>query len=82
MGEEGELPPDSEKISRAAMLQAYTLNAAKVMGRDKETGSLSVGKSADMVLFDRNLEKVSIEKLRDAPVLWTMFAGREVYSGM
>lgn len=81
MGEEGELPPESEKISRAAMLQAYTLNAAKVIGRDKETGSIAVGKSADLVLFDRNLEKVSIEKLRDATVLWTMFAGKKVYSG-
>lgn len=79
IGEEGELPPDSEKISRAAMLQAYTLNAAKVIGRDKETGSLTVGKSADMVLFDRNLEKVSIEQLRDASVLWTLFAGKTVY---
>lgn len=81
IGEEGELPPESEKISRAAMLQAYTLNAAKVIGRDKETGSISVGKSADLVAFDRNLEKVSIEELKDATVLWTMFAGKKVYSG-
>lgn len=79
-GELGELPPDSEKISREAMLQAYTLNAAKVIGRDKEIGSISVGKSADFVLFDRNLEKVSIEKMRDASVLWTVFEGKKVYS--
>ena len=75
----GELPPDSEKISREAMLQAYTLNAAKVIGRGDEIGSLSVGKSADFALFDRNLEKVSIEELRDAKVVWTMFEGRQVY---
>ncbi|TNV21132.1 amidohydrolase [Buttiauxella sp. B2] len=78
-GELGELPPDSEKISRSAMLQAYTINAAKVIGRDKEIGSITVGKSADFVLFDRNLEKVSIESLRDAKVLWTMFEGQQVY---
>lgn len=77
--ESGVLPPDSEKISRAAMLQAYTINAAKVIGREREIGSVSVGKSADLVLFDRNLEKVSIEELRDANVLWTMFEGRQVY---
>jgi predicted amidohydrolase YtcJ len=80
-GELGELPPDSEKIDRAAMLQAYTINAAKVIGRDKEIGSIAVGKSADFVLFDRNLEKVSIESLRDAKVLWTMFEGQQVYRG-
>ncbi|HAT1621116.1 TPA: amidohydrolase [Raoultella planticola] len=78
-GESGVLPPDSEKIGRAAMLQAYTINAAKVIGREKEIGSISVGKSADLVLFDRNLEKVSIEHLRDAKVLWTMFEGQQVY---
>ncbi|MFK3660462.1 amidohydrolase [Scandinavium sp. NPDC088450] len=79
MGELGQLPPDSEKVGRAEMLQAYTLNAAKVIGRDKEIGSIAVGKSADLVLFDRNLEKVSIEELRDAKVLWTLFEGRKVY---
>ncbi|HAT1569459.1 TPA: amidohydrolase [Kluyvera cryocrescens] len=79
MGEMGELPPASEKMHREAMLQAYTLNAAKVIGRDKEIGSIEPGKSADLVLFDRNLEKVSIEKLRDANVVWTMFAGKQVY---
>lgn len=61
------------------MLQAYTINAAKVIGREREIGSVSVGKSADLVLFDRNLERVSIEELRDANVLWTMFEGRQVY---
>ena len=79
MGEMGELPPASEKMHREAMLQAYPLNAAKVIGRDKEIGSIEPGKSADLVLFDRNLEKVSIEKLRDANVVWTMFAGKQVY---
>ncbi|CAM3500231.1 Amidohydrolase [Klebsiella variicola] len=78
-GELGELPPDSERISREAMLQAYTINAAKVIGRGDEIGSISVGKSADFALFDRNLEKVSIETLRDAKVVWTMFEGRQVY---
>jgi len=79
MGELGELPPSSEKMHRDAMLQAYTLNAAKVIGRDKEIGSIEPGKSADFVLFDRNLENVSIEKLRDAKVVWTMFEGKRIY---
>ena len=66
-------------MHREAMLQAYTLNAAKVIGRDKEIGSIEPGKSADFVLFDRNLETVSIDKLQDAKVLWTMFEGKQVY---
>ena len=79
MGELGQLPPDSERMGREAMLQAYTINAAKVIGREKEVGSIAVGKSADFALFDRNLEKVSIEEMRDAKVLWTMFEGKRVY---
>ena len=79
MGEMGELPPTREKMHREAMLQAYTLNAAKVIGRDKEIGSIEAGKSADFAVFDRNLENVSIEKLRDAKVVWTMFEGKQVY---
>lgn len=78
-GELGELPPESEKVSRDVMLRAYTINGAKVIGRADQTGSITPGKSADLVAFDRNLEKVSIEQLRDARVQWTMFEGRAVY---
>ncbi len=76
------LPPASEQISRQAILQAYTLNAAKVIGQEKQTGSISVGKSADLVLLDRNLEQVASEQIKDTKVLWTMFKGKRVYQAL
>ncbi len=79
-GELGLLPPASEQISRQAILQAYTLSAAKVIGREKEIGSISAGKSADLILLDRNLEQVASEELKETKVLWTMFKGKQVYS--
>lgn len=79
-GELGLLPPASEQISRQAILQAYTLNAAKVIGRAKEIGSISAGKSADLILLDRNLEQVASEEIKETKVLWTMFKGKQVYS--
>ncbi|MGL6163328.1 MAG: amidohydrolase, partial [Aeromonas veronii] len=79
-GELGLLPPASEQISRQAILQAYTLNAAKVIGREKEIGSISAGKSADLILLDRNLEQVASEEIKETKVLWTMFKGKQVYS--
>lgn len=78
-GELGELPPAEEKISRQDALQAYTLNAAKVIGLDQQIGSITAGKSADFALIDRNLEKVPVAQLKDAKVLWTMLAGKVIY---
>lgn len=78
-GELGMLPPTSEQISRQAILQAYTLNAATVIGQDKRAGSIEVGKSADLVLLDRNLEQVDAERLKETRVLWTMFKGQRIY---
>lgn len=76
------LPPASEQISRQAILQAYTLNAAKVIGQEKEIGSISVGKSADLTLLDRNLEQVASEQIKETKVLWTMFKGKLVYQAL
>ncbi|PBM99982.1 amidohydrolase [Pseudomonas aeruginosa] len=78
-GELGELPPASERVTRKAILQAYTLNAARVIGRESKIGSLSVAKSADMVLLDRNIEMVSVDQLKETQVIWTMFKGRRVF---
>ncbi len=41
-------------------LQAATIVPAKVMKRDKETGTIEVGKRADIAIFDSNpLENIS-----------------------
>ncbi|MCK9515517.1 MAG: amidohydrolase family protein [Ottowia sp.] len=52
------LPPPDEAVDRQQMLEAYTINAARIIGRDKEIGSIEVGKNADFALLDRNLERV------------------------
>ncbi len=40
------------KVSRASAIKWITLNAAKALGIDKQTGSLEIGKMADIVLWD------------------------------
>ena len=42
------------KINDAQALRWITLNAARSLGIDKETGSIEVGKAADLVLWDHN----------------------------
>ncbi|MNP79826.1 N-substituted formamide deformylase precursor [compost metagenome] len=70
----------AEGIDREVMLQAYTLNAARTIGLDRQIGSLKPGKQADLILLDRDVFEVEPEALRDTQVLKTWFAGREVFS--
>lgn len=79
LGIEGLLEPESEIISRKDALYLYTINSAKVIERDKEIGSIEVGKKADFVLFDKNLETISSDELLNANVVWTMFDGKIIY---
>lgn len=70
----------TERMPRTSMLYAYTLNAATAILMDKRIGSIEAGKSADIILVDRDLTKVSAAELADAKVLWTMFRGQLVYT--
>ena len=60
-------------------MSTETFDAAKVLLAEKNIGSLEVGKSADMILLDRDILTVSPEAMRDTKVVWTMFEGRMVY---
>jgi hypothetical protein len=42
-------------------------------------GTIAPGKSADLVLLDRDVLTISPEEMRDTKVLWTMLAGKTVY---
>ncbi|BCD87692.1 hypothetical protein PSm6_40990 [Pseudomonas solani] len=77
-GPKGVLNP-SEEIDRETMFQAYTLNAARTIGLDRQIGSLAPGKQADLILLDRDVFQVEPEALRDTQVLKTWFGGKEVF---
>jgi len=69
-----------ERIDRETMFYAYTLNAARTIGLDKQIGSLSAGKQADFIVVDRDVFSVDEKALHDTQVLQTWFAGRQVYA--
>jgi predicted amidohydrolase YtcJ len=77
-GPEGVLDP-SQDMPREAMFYAYTRNSARAMNIDT-IGTIAPGKRADLVLLDRDVLTVSPEEMRDTKVLWTMVAGKTVYS--
>ena len=70
--------PD-ERVSLPQILAAYTINGAFLARNEKETGSLEVGKSADIIVLDRNLFSIPAAQIHKTKVLLTLFRGREVY---
>jgi predicted amidohydrolase YtcJ len=66
-------------LSREAVLRAATINAAYELHEDDVTGSLEVGKFADVVVLDRNPLKIPAEDIANAKVLETVVGGRIVY---
>ena len=68
-----------EKMDLPAILAAYTINGAYLNHEEKETGSIEVGKSADLIVLDRDLFKIPPEKIHEAKVVWTLLEGREVF---
>lgn len=68
-----------ETVDLPTMLAAYTINGAYVNFQERETGSLEVGKAADLIVLDRNLFAISPLELHRAKVLLTLLEGQEVY---
>ncbi|CAM4398181.1 urease [Bacillus manliponensis] len=63
-----------------AAIDAYTIKPAKSLGLDKITGSIEVGKSADIVVLNADITEMSEEKIPNAKVLMTVLQGEVVYS--
>ena len=65
------------------VLDAYTINGAKYLNRDQETGSLEVGKSADFIVVDQDIlalaDSGKTDQITDTKVLETWFRGQRVY---
>ena len=65
----------SEDITRREALTAITRNAAIMTKVGDVTGSLEVGKSADINIFDVDLFKCEIDHWKNLPSLQTIFKG-------
>jgi predicted amidohydrolase YtcJ len=66
-------------MPRAAVLRAITLNAAYTLRQEALTGSLEVGKLADMIVLDRNFFTIPAEDIANIKVLQTIVGGKIVY---
>jgi hypothetical protein len=71
--------PD-ERIDLATAIAGFTSASAYVNHLDADTGSIEVGKLADLVVVDRNLFEHPLERLADASVVATYVGGALVYA--
>lgn len=65
-----------ERLSVGKALRAITIEAAQVIGRDHEIGSIAAGKRADFAVLDRDPRKMGAAALRETKVEATIYEGR------
>ncbi|HEX4959218.1 MAG TPA: amidohydrolase [Thermoanaerobaculia bacterium] len=68
-----------ERLTREEALRGFTLDAAWSLFLDQETGSLAVGKRADLTVFGRDPMTVPEREIPQAAVDFTIVGGRVVY---
>jgi len=70
---------DQAGMPRAAVLRAATLNGAYTLRQEAVSGSLEVGKFADLIVLDRNVMQIPEEEIARVKVLQTVVGGKVVY---
>jgi predicted amidohydrolase YtcJ len=68
-----------QRLDLETLLAAYTIHAAYQLHQETLTGSIEVGKAADLVVIDRNLFEVPVEEISETKVVLTLIDGEEVY---
>lgn len=60
-------------------IKAATINGAFALGLESVTGSIEVGKSADVVLLDRNIINANASEIESTKVIMTILQGNRVF---
>ena len=68
-----------ERVTLEQMIRSFTINGAYANFLEKTTGSIEVGKFADLIILDENLFEIPTTEISSAKVLMTIFEGKEVF---
>ena len=68
-----------QKLTVEEAVHAYTMGSAYAEFQDKEKGSITPGKLADMVLLSDDIFTIDPVKIRDAKVLKTIVGGKVIW---
>lgn len=75
----GVLNPN-QAIEIVDAIEMCTINGARSMSLEKQTGSIEVGKYADMIILDRDIFEINPKEIRNTVVLETIVEGKSVYT--
>ena len=80
-GAEGKAPPflPEERITRAEAVAGYTVGAAAAAWRTADTGTLGIGKCADLIVLDRDIFSCPAHEIGGTNVIKTMVGGEVVH---
>ncbi len=68
-----------QKISVAEAVEAYTMGSAYAEFQDKEKGSITPGKLADVIILSDDIFSIRKEAIRDVKIEKTILGGRVIY---
>ena len=68
-----------DAVDLETAIDMYTINAAWLMHQEDKTGSIEVGKRADIVVLDQNLFEIPATQINNAKVRVTIFDGKIIY---
>lgn len=68
-----------ERATLADMIASFTIDGAYANHVDDITGSIEVGKKADIIVLDKNLFDIPATQIKDTAVVLTLVEGKEVY---
>ncbi len=69
----------SEKITPAAALQMYTLNAARATFEESIKGTITPGKLADLVILNQDPTQLTLDGFKNLQVDKTIIGGKVVW---
>lgn len=78
-GEPDETWMPGQTLSLGQAIAAYTINGAHLSHAEHKTGSIEVGKLADLVVLEQNLFEVSPLEIHTVNTDMTVFDGRIIY---
>ena len=71
-----------QRLTRAEGLQSYTLNGAYAAFQEKDLGSITVGKLADITVLSKDIMTIPEAEIPAAEVLYTILGGKVKYQKM